>query len=477
MSNIVSRRDGFVSDIMKLIANGSSNDVKIVLQDGEIMANKDIISARCEYFATMFSNKEVKFIEGETNSVDLSFCRKVVMEKIISFLFIGDVELHDLSFAHLMDLMHMSNMMLLEDLFADTQKFVLGFLPDSGVNCGSIPELVEGLILAEQFKLETIKDALLLELFLSLKDVPHIPEVVKNSEAFKLLPESLLKEVLLHEAREKTVGDSKERLDAFVFWLSENDCSEEDKKEITDSFIFDEFTPDELLTDVRKSELYSIEKIDQRLKVMFNDQKKSLVDKDKRFRTLKSYYIGEKREVENQEKISTQLKSALNNEKQKTKDLEKNIKKKDLEIKKREDQVKHLELMIKSNEMSITSLKMKVHIKDEKIKEYEEKRGFEIVNKEAQITLLGCEISDKDDKIEEYEDKIENMDSQIRLLKDEAFEKDRTIHNLRMSNSTKDGEIQVLDIENDQMRDRIDELQSVRTRGRGRGRGNRNFNR
>ena len=69
------------------------------------------------------------------------------------------------------------------------------------------------------------------------------------------------------------------------------------------------------------------------------------------------------------------------------------------------------------------------------------------------------------------------MDSQIRLLKDEAFEKDRTIHNLRMSNSTKDGEIQVLDIENDQMRDRIDELQSVRTRGRGKGRGNRNFNR
>merc|ERR1712110_312851 len=100
-----------------------------------------------------------------------------------------------------------------------------------------------------------IKEALLLELFLSLKDVPHIPEVVKNSEAFKFLPACLLKEVLLHEARKKTVGDSKERLDAFVFWLSENECSEEDKKEITDSFIFDEFTSDELLTDIRKSEL------------------------------------------------------------------------------------------------------------------------------------------------------------------------------------------------------------------------------
>ena len=458
MSNVVSRRDGFISDIMKMIVNGSSNDVKIILQDGEIMANKDIISARCEYFATMFSNNEVKFIEGETNSVDMSFCRKVVMEKIIAFLYIGDVELHDLSLAHLMELMHMSDMMLLEDLVADTEKFMLGFLPDSGVNYGSIPELVEGLMLAEQFKLETIKDALLLELFLSLKDIPHIPEVVENCEAFKCLPVSLLKAILLHDdARERTVGDSKERLNAFVFWLSENECSEEDRWEITDSFNFEEFTADELLTDVRKSGLYSIEKIDTRLKELFDDQKKSLVDKDKRFRTLKSYYISEKREAENQEKIATQLKLALNNEKQKTEDLEKSIKEKDYEIEKREDQVEHLEFMVKSKETTMSSLEVRVSDRD------------------AQITLLEFDIRDKSDRIEEYEEKIESMDSQINLLKDQAFEKDRTIDRMRMSNMTKDGEIQELYVENDQMRDRIDELESVRIRGRGRGRGNRNY--
>ena len=67
------------------------------------------------------------------------------------------------------------------------------------------------------------------------------------------------------------------------------------------------------------------------------------------------------------------------------------------------------------------------------------------------------------------------MNSQINLLKDEAFEKDRTIDRMRMSNMTKDGEIQELDIENHQMRDRIDELESNRIRGRGRGRGNRNY--
>ena len=446
MSNKVSRRDSFVSDIMKLIVNGSSNDVKIVLQDGEIMANKDIISARCEYFATMFSNKEVKFIEGETNSVDMNFCRKVVMEKIISFLFIGDVELHDLSFAHLMELMHMSNMMLLEDLFDDIQKFVLGFLPDSGVNCGSIPELVEGLIQAEQFKLETIKDALLLELFISLKDVPHIPEVVKNSEAFKFLPASLLKEVLLHEAKEKTVGGSKERLDAFVFWLSENDCSEEDKKEITDSFIFDEFTPDELLTDVRRSGLFSIEKIDGRLQEMFDDQKKSLGDKDQRFRTLKSYYMLEKKKIEDKEKIIGQLKSALSKEKEKTKILEHSI-----EMYK--DAVKHHEYIINS--------------------------------KEGRITLLKNEISDKEQTIAENEDEISDKEStistqeaQITELKREVYEKDQEIYSMKLKQVDLEGGIMSknldnirLSLENDELRDK------VRNRGRGRGRGNRNFNR
>ena len=55
---------------------------------------------------------------------------------------------------------------------------------------------------------------------------------------------------------------TKEEFDAFVFWLSENECSDEDKQEIVDSFYFDDFTVKELLTDVRRSGLYSIEKID-----------------------------------------------------------------------------------------------------------------------------------------------------------------------------------------------------------------------
>ena len=73
-------RDLFVEDILRMLERGSLNDVKIVLSDGEIFANKDILMARSEYFATMFSNK--KFKEGETDSVDMSHCSKAIMEKI-----------------------------------------------------------------------------------------------------------------------------------------------------------------------------------------------------------------------------------------------------------------------------------------------------------------------------------------------------------------------------------------------------------
>ena len=60
-----------MEDILQLLKNRSSSDVRIITKDGEILANKVLLSTRCEYFATMFRNNQVKFIEGETNSVDM----------------------------------------------------------------------------------------------------------------------------------------------------------------------------------------------------------------------------------------------------------------------------------------------------------------------------------------------------------------------------------------------------------------------
>ena len=104
-------RDKFNEDILKMLKRGSPNDVKIKLNDGEMFANKDILMARSEYFSTMFSNN--KFIEGETSSVDMTHCSKAVMAEIIEFLFSGVAMFRDLSLVQLVELSHISKMMLM----------------------------------------------------------------------------------------------------------------------------------------------------------------------------------------------------------------------------------------------------------------------------------------------------------------------------------------------------------------------------
>ena len=60
---------------MTMIENGSSNDVKIVPQDGEILANKDVLIARYSYFSTMFGDREIMFAEA-WRQILLLFCEE-----------------------------------------------------------------------------------------------------------------------------------------------------------------------------------------------------------------------------------------------------------------------------------------------------------------------------------------------------------------------------------------------------------------
>ena len=109
-------------DLNKMLEHGSLNDVQIKLSDGEIFANKDILMARSDYFATMF--KSNNFIEGETNLVDMSHCSKTVMEKIIKFFFTGEGKFGNLSLDQLSELCYMSEMMLLEKFQAEVKDYI-----------------------------------------------------------------------------------------------------------------------------------------------------------------------------------------------------------------------------------------------------------------------------------------------------------------------------------------------------------------
>jgi len=267
--SVVNHRDEFISNIMAMLTSGTSNDVKLVLSDGEILANKDVLSAQSDYFATMFNNNKVKFIEGETNTVNFLHCNKNIMEKIVKYLFSGEMTLYDMSLSDLVTMLNMTTMMMLVALKDDIQKHLLNIIPRIEE---SWDELVKSLMLAEQLKLDTIKTALVRELYKSLDEVADSD--IDCEAAMKQISCNLLKEILLYGETKESENDDKDdlrktstknRFDAFVLWLSENDCTDEDKKEITDSFNFDDFNERELLTDVRKSGLYLTEKIDRRV--------------------------------------------------------------------------------------------------------------------------------------------------------------------------------------------------------------------
>ena len=278
----------FVGDILKMIQRGSLNDIKIKLSDGEITANKDILMARSEYFKTMFNNN--KFIESQTNCVDMRHCSKVIMDKIINYFFSGLRKINDLSLAQLLKLTSMLGMLMLDDQMKRTTNFIIKcVVPDSGVNCAFLPELISGLLLSDQLGLVgPIMNSLMEEIVTSLKDITQIPEVVQNSEVFKTLPFELVEIILnpfwcrmLHGVPVKTTS-TKVRFDAFAFWMSGNEVSAEEKEDIVHCFNFEDFTAEELLTSVRDSGLYSVKKIDKRVLDLIKRKDKLLEEKDRK---------------------------------------------------------------------------------------------------------------------------------------------------------------------------------------------------
>ena len=84
-----SGRENLASDLLKMLEKGSKNDVTIVCMDGELKANRDILVARSEYFATMFSNEN--FVEGQTERIEMKTVFKDSMSLALEWLFSGSI--------------------------------------------------------------------------------------------------------------------------------------------------------------------------------------------------------------------------------------------------------------------------------------------------------------------------------------------------------------------------------------------------
>jgi len=274
-------KDLLGEDLLNMLERGSLHDVKIKLRDGEIDANKDVLIARSDYFATMLSNN--RFIEGKTNSVDMSHCSKAIMERIIKYLFSGTVTFGDLSLALLLELTHVSEMILLSKLKDKLDDYITrGIIKGSGKIDKFLPELILGLSIADTYNLSSIRSSIMLEVYQNLKDIPND---VASSDSFKTLPFNVMREIVLDKAVFSSPSiridlPTKQRFEAFVVWFSENKVTQEDENEILASFDFEDFTVEDLMTAVRDSGLYSGTKIDKRVLELVKNQDNLLKVKD-----------------------------------------------------------------------------------------------------------------------------------------------------------------------------------------------------
>ena len=272
-------RDQLVEDLLKILEQGSVNDVKIKLRDGEISANKDFLMGRSDYFKTMFNSK---FKEGETNTVDMSHSSKIIMEKIIKFLFTGAVIFDDLTLPQLLEMSHLSKMLLLDKFQEEVNDFIQNDkIQDGREDVKILPDLISAMKYADQYNLEDINENIKKEIFCGLK---VIPGDVNCSDCFKKLPFKFIKEIFLFDGRRMNrlfLPTTKQKFDCFVMWLSNNEIEEEEEAEIVESFQSEDFTINELLTDVRKSRLYQDITIDERVLELLQEKRNKLQLKER----------------------------------------------------------------------------------------------------------------------------------------------------------------------------------------------------
>ena len=85
-------------------------DVTMKCEDGEIKSSKFFLSARSEYFSTMFKENQFK----ESSGVVKFDCKKIIMEKIIHYLYGQNLVVDGLSLEERLELFNLMRMMLLD---------------------------------------------------------------------------------------------------------------------------------------------------------------------------------------------------------------------------------------------------------------------------------------------------------------------------------------------------------------------------
>ena len=257
---------------MALRNNDSFNDVMIILSDGAVLANSAIMSSASDYFATMLSND--KFVEAQTKEVPMEeYGTKEAMERVVDYIHSGDMNMEEIGFETLLEIMNIAKMLLLktDSLFTSLEAYIISLISKG---TPGLLRLLRGFMLVERYCLDSLRK----------HSVNYLNAALINLEAeagasatLQQLNVKMLKEIMLYKydpadptVKKWKTPSSKAKLRFFQAWYFKNkDCKAEDRKIILDSIDLDDFTGEELLTVVKKSGLFSEEIIDKKCIEMF----------------------------------------------------------------------------------------------------------------------------------------------------------------------------------------------------------------
>ena len=142
---------------MKMLLDGSSNDVCIKLHDGEIKANKSVLAKRCKYFAATFRWKSNN--NHDVEEIVVNDCSTKIMKCIIEYFFSGILKAKDL---HLLDFLELKDQVqkilpgdeleeMIEKYLEESSDARLGF----GFSFPTNEEIVKALSLVESGNLNS----------------------------------------------------------------------------------------------------------------------------------------------------------------------------------------------------------------------------------------------------------------------------------------------------------------------------------
>ena len=287
-------KEDFNQGMLRMLSEGSSNDVRIILSDGEIMANKDVLAAQSEYFAANFRFKE-KAEEG-SDHIDITDCSKEVMERIIKYLFTGSIKFKDLGLLQLLELLNQVRKMLLKSDLKDlVESYIKYDLFDELINAFIKFEFIEfktleklnnsvhldiigGLNYVDRFVIENVNPYFLAGSFVLL---PSIAQDNGTLSAFTTLPYKIVKDlfsVCLEKGEKlknkplstpKAYAYNSAQLRCLLAWLNQNQnedsCQEDKKSVLAETIDLDSLPAADLFKLVKPSGLFPDDEVDRRI--------------------------------------------------------------------------------------------------------------------------------------------------------------------------------------------------------------------